>query len=172
MHREKNVNPGAKYAPGLVVWHNCLWGEDMPTKQLWNVHHEEHLVYYSARQWEAVLWSLIPVCTGPYQHMVASLVVVSWKDWPTKELGSIVTTNAWFCTKGGNAHSIMFNGCSLSLGLWLAQSGYVSITVCWWSIVHLRWVDQWKNANNLAVLHAIVTGPALIDCVWKCACYS
>ena len=26
-----------------------------------------------------------------------------------------------------------------------------------------RWVDRWKNMNNLAVLHAIVTGLALID---------
>ena len=28
-----------------------------------------------------------------------------------------------------------------------------------------------KNADNLAVLHAIVTGLALIGRAWKCACY-
>ena len=32
-------------------------------------------------------------------------------------------------------------------------------------IVRPHWVDQWKkNAINLAVLHATVTGPALINC--------
>ena len=40
------------------------------------------------------------------------------------------------------------------------------------AIVRSRWVDQWKNANTLAVLHAIVTEPALIVCAWKCACYT
>ena len=40
------------------------------------------------------------------------------------------------------------------------------------SIVCSRWVEQRKNGNNLAVLHAIVTGATLIDCTWKCACYT
>ena len=31
------------------------------------------------------------------------------------------------------------------------------------TIVHSRWVDQWKNVNNLTALNAIVTGLALID---------
>ena len=44
---------------------------------------------------------------------------------------------------------------------------YISIP-----IVHSRWVDQWKNANNLAILHALDTKLALIDCAWKCACYT
>ena len=39
-------------------------------------------------------------------------------------------------------------------------------------IIHSRWVDQWKSTNNLAVLHAIIRGPALINCTWKCACYT
>ena len=40
------------------------------------------------------------------------------------------------------------------------------------TIVLSFWVDQWKNANNLAVLHAIDTKLALIDYAWKCACYT
>ena len=41
-------------------------------------------------------------------------------------------------------------------------------------VVRPHWVDQWKNAINLAVLHVctIITGLALIDCQWKCACYT
>ena len=35
------------------------------------------------------------------------------------------------------------------------------------AIVRSRWVDQWKNVNNLAVLHAIDTRLALIDCMWN-----
>ena len=43
-------------------------------------------------------------------------------------------------------------------------------------IIHVacsHWTDQWKKTtNNLAVLHTIVTGLALINCAWKCTCYS
>ena len=34
-------------------------------------------------------------------------------------------------------------------------------------IVRPRWVDQGKNANNLALLHAIFIRLALINCMWK-----
>ena len=37
-------------------------------------------------------------------------------------------------------------------------------------IVRPHWVDQRKNANNLAVLNAIVMRHALIERAWKCAC--
>ena len=46
-------------------------------------------------------------------------------------------------------------------------------TQTWWTpitIVRSRWVNQSKNVNNWAVVHAIVMGPALIDRTWKCAC--
>ena len=39
-------------------------------------------------------------------------------------------------------------------------------------IVCLHWVDQWKNGNNLAILHAIDTRLALMDYACKCTCYT
>ena len=53
---------------------------------------------------------------------------------------------------------------------------HISSSIIQWvlfvAIVCSRWVDQWKNANNLAVLHAIDVRLTLIDCAWKCACYT
>ena len=69
---------------------------------------------------------------------------------------------------------------SLSLSLSLSSPSYLHFNILfftnvssqWSVIVRSRWVDQWENANNLAVLHGINTRLALIDCVWKCACYT
>ena len=47
-----------------------------------------------------------------------------------------------------------------------------SIKVVIITIVRSCWVDQWKNMNNLAILHTIDMRLALIDCTWKYACYT
>ena len=89
----------------------------------------------------------------PILHHVQELIPLT-----TLKLNFILKKKGFFHSH--NLSSYMYTGFHLSTPF-----------ICS-AIVRPCQVDQWRNTNNLAILHATITGPASIDYTWKSACYT
>ena len=101
---------------------------------------------------------LVQWLQGLLLSLLTEVVLVELQCTPTGVL-LFISNVAWFYL-----YLLFYTGVLGSIWYCIPSFSH-SILITHYSMFMLSW--SVKNVNNLAVLHAIVTEPALIDCAWK-----
>ena len=132
----------------------------------------------------ALLWNVIPFLLNEWQPLAAQLfaclLYTSTNTFAAPEASIKIALLSSLQTGQCNAHSpqsqLKHNDTQLQCCSYTAllihekKSGTTTVKNNY-RTSKLSWSVK-QNASNLAVLHAIVTGFALIDCVWKCTWFT